>query len=781
MRRNIIVYLFIFFTVSFPLAINCQVCQKDVKISNFEKLASGTNVCVLDFTVKEIEANKITKKSIVQFIVDSTDLLKSAAQICQFKNEEWDDKNRLILYQKKMEKGKKQTMKFQVEFYVYPPFVFDLSKCAPENIFKSSIGLNIMHFGPYQTKKLYDPNGILKCNDCAPEDSLMLMIKKCLYSDYDIQQLRERAKKLESLKIEKAEYEKYIDSLDVLAIIMGSISKGDINYENAKIGAVLTHFNKNISNRFSKQTYYFNDEELENLELKYIGTISPLTGILQCRRSGVLLTEYKIVDSLVSALRIYERPYGNPVGELIIDFTNNKYKAIYYMDYLNWWTYAEGTIPKSQRNLDLQNIKKIRKHLYVYGTSNNSVKHLIEKGISSWYESGEKETNQGVWLSSVSHTELTDELSNSDILLSKKSSVTYKNRSNKEYDYFLLDFQSNDSVSSLTRIGELNGGKKYLQSYTFTKGSYLKEFYQNYRIDSTFSEHEIAGNKWKSQTPSAHIPLAVSTKRISDSLYHVLYKFNKKLLFDAVLNIKSEIVGTARIYSISSPLLKQYRTANQSVEERLNSIFKISLSFLPVKNEYSSALSQLVNLKDFSPNDNKTIGLHYLHTNLMPLATSPLGTEITLKGSPTFVDRTEDYLAQKAIFENGKLMAMYVYMPNGECFDSLNLGLNEFGEQIGKSSVNDFPFSDRYLSLYNQAQKETEERQMQAMVKLLEALKKNDNTCDHCKKSLTDTRIDIYDIDCPNGHSYLLNSKRRFCSLKCHSDYKKYWCELQSN
>ncbi len=772
------IFILLFTLLSFN--VYAQISKSNVSITNFKESPESIE-CSLDFTIKNVDINKISRQLIVQFIIDSTDLLSSAVRLSKFNNEEWDDKNRLFLYQDKFEKGKKNTTKFRIWLYIVPSFLLDYSKSSRDNIFELDNGLNILYLGPFQTKELYDPNGIVKCNDCEPVDSINLMIRKLRYSDYQSKVLREKAKKLELLKFEKAEYEKFIDSLDVLSIINEGIRIGDLNSQNAKVGAVLTQFNRKLNGKFLKRTYYFTDEEFENIELKYIGDISPVTGILQCRRNGKLLTEYKVDHSVVSALRIYERSYNNPTAELIIDFANNKYKAIYYVDYLNWWIYSQGTVPKTSFLLqDLQNIKKIRKHLYVYG-GNNSVKHLIEKGITTWYDSDSAETHKGVWLWSVTHTELTDELSNSDILLSKISPLKYKNKNNAEYDYFYLDFSTNDSVASITRIAELNGGKKYLQKHFFTLGSLRKEFYLNLRVDSTYSEHEIAGNKWKSQTPTAHIPMAVSTKRISDSLYHVMYSYNGKLLFDAVMNTKSEIVGAAKIYSISSPLLRQYRTSKLSPDDKLNAIWKISLSFTPTKNEYTSSLSSMLNLADFSPNDNKTIGLHYLYKNLMPLATSPLGTEIIIKGSPAFVDRTADYLAQKAIFKNGKMVAMYVFLPDGVCFDSLNLGLNEYGEQIGKSSINEFPLSERYMSLYNKSQKELEERQMQAMIKMLDALKKNDNTCDHCKKSLLGERIDIFDIDCPNGKSYMLNSKRRFCSLKCHSEYKKYWCDLQNN
>ena len=750
---------------------------------------NGLFLCELNFTVKDIYSNSISREQIVKFIVDSTDLVDSSVYITKFSNAEWDDKNRLFLYQEKIENGKKKTSKFRVFFYVLPPFQCDFSKSPTSNVFKINNGFNILYLGPFQSKEFYNPNGNMKCNNCEPLDSMKLIYGNLCYSNSETDNLKKKAIELKLRKYEKEEYDQFVDSLGVLSIIKEGIRNGDLNEQNAKSGAVLTRFNSKLTSRFLKRSYYFNDYELENMELKFVGTISPVTGILQCRRKGKLLTEYKIIDSVVAGLRIFEtHSFNNKsahkneynTGELTIDFVNNKYKGIYYTNYVNWWTYCEGSLPKLSVMQELQNIKKVRNYLYVYG-EDNSVKHLIEKSISNWYDTGEKVSYDGVWLSSITHTELTDELSNSDILLSKISPCKYINKSKFEFDYFHLDFHTNDSVSSVTRIAELNGGKKYLQTYTFTKGRLLKEFYQNLRIDSTYSEHEIAGNKWGSRTPSAHIPMAVSTKRLSDSLYHVQYLYNEKLLFDAVLNTRSEIVGEAKIYSISSPLLKQYRTSKLNVEDKLNSIFKISLSFTPINNEYTSSLNSLVDLKDFNPNDNKTIGMHYVYRNIMPLATSPLGTEIMIKGSPAFVDRTGDYLAQKAIFKNGKMMAMYIFLPDGVCFDSLNLGLNEYGEQIGKSSVNEFPLSERYMSLYNQSQKELEDRQTQAMIELLQALKKNDNTCDHCKKSIMGERIDIFDIDCPNGKSYMLNSKRRFCSLKCHSEYKKYWCDLQDN
>lgn len=781
MKKNHIFNIFVFCLLLFSSDLFAQISKSNVKITSLKEAENGFFQCELDFTIKDIDINSISRLQILQFIEDSTDLLNSSVKITKFNNEEWDDKNRLFLYQEKIETGKKKTSKFRVYFYILPPFSCDFSKSSTGTVFKSDNGLRWLYLGPFQSKEFYNPNGIMKCNDCEPADSMKLMLKKLLYDGYDREQLIKKAKELEMRRYEKAEYEQFIDSLGVLSIIKEAIRNGDLNDQNAKLGAVLTRFNEKLTSKFKKRSYYFYDGEFEDIDLKYIGSISPVTGILQCRREGVLCTEYKVVDSVVSAIRIYERPYNSPTGELTIDFTENKYKAIYYVDYLNWWTYREGSVPSSSVLQDLHNIKKIRKHLFVYDADRNRVKNLIEKGITTWYDSGVNEKHEGVWLSSVTHTELTDELSNSDLLLSKISPIKYKNKSNAEYDYFQLDFHTTDSVSYVTRIGELNGGKKYLQTYTFTKGSLLKEFYHNLRIDSTYSEHEIAGNKWKSETPSAHIPMVVTTKRLSDSIYHVQYLYNEKLLFDAILNSRSEIVGEAKIYSISSPLLKQYRTSKLNAEDKLNSIFKISLSFTPTKNEYTSSLSSLVNLADFSPNDNKTIGLQYLYTNLMPLATSPLGTEITIKGSPAFVDRTGDYLAQKALFKNGELIALYIFLPDGVCFDSLNLSLNEYGEQIGKSSVNEFPLSERYMALYNKSQKELEDRQTQAMIELLEALKKNDNTCDHCKNSLMGERIDIYDIDCPNGKSYMLNSKRRFCSLKCHSDYKKYWCDLQDN
>lgn len=781
MKNNHIFNIFVIFLLSFTSNLYAQISKSNVKITSLKEGENGFFTSELEFTLMGINPSDISREQILNFIVDSTDLLDASVKITKFSNEEWDDKNRLLLYQEKIETGKKKIIKFRVFFIVLPPFLFDFSESSSINVFKLNIGFNMLYLGPFHKKELYNPNGNLKCNNCEPIDSLKLMLGKLRYEDYKSEQLHEEAIELEKRKYEKYEYTQFIDSLGVLSIINEGIRNGDLNDQNAKVGAVLTTFNEKLTTKFKERSYYFNDEEFEDMELKYIGSISPVSGILQCRREGVLLTEYKVVNSVVSALRIYENPYNNPKGELIIDFIENKYKALYYVDYLNWWTYREGSVPVSTVLRDLQNIKKIRNYLYVYGTINNSVKHLVDKGITTWYDSGENKKYEGVQLSSVTHTELSDELSTSDLVLSKISPIKYKNKRNSEYDCFFLDFQTNDSVSSVTRIGELNGGKKYLQTFTFTNGSLLKQFYHNLRVDSTYSEHEIAGNKWGSQTPSAHIPLAVSTKRISDSLYHVKYLFNEKLLFDAVLNTRSEIVGEARIYSISSPLLKQYRIAKLNAEDKINSIWKISLSFTPIKNEYTTALSSLVNFADFSPNDNKTIGLKYLHTNLMPLATSPLGTEITIKGSPAFVDRTGDYLAQKAIFKSGKLMAMYIFLPDGVCFDSLNLGLNEYGEQIGKSSVNEFPLSERYMSLYNQSQKELEDRQTQAMIELLQALKKNDNTCDHCKKSITGERIDIFDIDCPNGKSYMLNSKRRFCSLKCHSEYKKYWCDLQDN
>ncbi len=747
--------------------------------------------------------------AIVRYIQDSTDVISKFEKILK-ENYPKYSKNQvsLILWIDALTKSKKQKL-LSGFLIVVKPFSLNYDLIPKSRIHHIKPEFDIICIGPNSTST--DSSNILLKSYWNSND------KRRQLNEVFTEELAAKEKKIADSK------DKILlsDSLDVINIIQQSITANELNENNCKTGVVLQKSSsclKSLNFGIRKNNTWFNNTWTQALgynQITYQGSIVPITGVLKCssinQRSGSFYTEHIIENGIVTKLKIAKLCDGYILDEFVINFgdTSNvwtmssgynkisdydtEYNNCYSREPLYKTMHREGKVITDTiyRKYILSNIFNLNNHFQVYQEYKKTPDFIysIERDAKVLYW----KINFGYIIRKNTSRDITDEIIKSTNILKRDSPITYSNSESKKFEYTYSSFTKNDSVSIISRINNLEGGKKYLENITLNNAyEYVKiykpgekkkcsvcenHWFENSQIDSSFSDFEIF--KQSHSNITKHNTMQVSSKRLSDTTYNLHYSFNKKKMFEGKMHTKGRLIGEAKIYSVSSLPMKDLWYTQKDKAPNSDKFWKFSISFLEPKNEYTILLNNAIDWSWNNPNEKKTTARHLLYLNMLPFATTPFGTEVQINGSPAFLDKTPDHLAERAYFgKNGELEVLYIYLPDGSIYDSLNIRKNEYGEQIGKSTTNEFPFSDSYISLNNASQKETEAKQQEAMFKALKSIQQSRNTCSHCNKQIGETRIDKYDMDCPNGKSYII-SLRAFCSLKCHSEYKKLWCDLQ--
>jgi hypothetical protein len=409
----------------------------------------------------------------------------------------------------------------------------------------------------------------------------------------------------------------------------------------------------------------------------------------------------------------------------------------------------------------------------------------------------------GRYIANIIKKNITDVINDENIndVLKRKTWITYTNNANKVLPYIYSNINITDSSFVIERIGDIEN-KKYMERYVLDRMSYIKHNYKDGIWDSCYSEHMISSTLNKSsyrESPSYAIynPIITKWNRTGqDNIQLNMFIDGKKLLEGNVDN-NGNLIGWCNYYAVNAKIYQNrfYDTLKSKTingvlfsSSQLKSLttFKYCLSAMDVSSSYNKSYNSQFDLKFWDPNPFSSIYLN-VFPDFSPLSITPLGKfNTSLK---LFVDKTDDYLSQRAFFSTvgtseykgekyGTLKVLYQYLPDGQIYDSVNTNKNEFGEQLGKSTLKPFPLGSEYMVLMKKDQNDSEELK----IKLMRGMLKQLNTCDHCGVDiLAGKKITTHDFKCANGQNYILDDLfgRKFCSPKCYSEYQKAWCDMQ--
>ena len=668
---------------------------------------------------------------------------------------------------------------------------------------------------PLNEKKMKSNNKICspiyskKCfilDECCEKDFLfsdeMDRIQSTIYYKFN------KIEEIEEISIEKKAYDDKIKVINfknqtVLELLKVSIANNQLTDSNSKKGAVIPNL-------------------LEGTGFNFKGVIKPeIEGVLQVYDSkdrfdyAHLKMEYVINKSKITSLKIIlwrAEGTNKTLGDIVIDFSDTlKIKSIDYntfsKDHSGWELLRSNSLifeEKKVKNSDtllsfLLELKNIKTHMGLNSSNSNCVDWYDNyvSPIALLYSSSSYTANI---IKSNRSSVINDQ--NINDVLKRKSWTTYSNNNNFELPYNYSNITVNDSSFVIERITDIEN-KKYMEIYILDRMSYIKNIYKDGEWDSSYSEHMILSrlneqSYMKSPSYAINNPIIMKWKREDNENIHVDFHIDGKKLLEGNVDNNGNLKGWCNYYAVN---VKQYnkRYYDNLKPQTINGVlfssnqlkslttFKYCLSAMDVANSYNKENYNVnYNLKFWDPKPFESIYLG-IYPDFSPLAVSPLGKFYTpLK---LFVDKTEDYLSQRAFFSTvgtseykgekyGTLKVLYQYLPNGQVYDSVNTNKNEFGEQLGKSNLKPFPLGKDYMVLMKKEQNDSEEwkyKMMQAMIKGL-------NICDHCSGVIiTSKKIRTTEFKCPNGKNYLLNDilGRIFCSPKCYSEYQKAWCDMQ--
>jgi hypothetical protein len=596
-----------------------------------------------------------------------------------------------------------------------------------------------------------------------------------------------------------------------------------INYENQTILEFLKdNFIKvQLSDSLSKKGVEI-PSLLDEIGFKFQGVITPeIEGVLQVYNSkdrfdyGNLKLEYVISNSKMVSLKIYQfraPSISKSYGDIVINFNDtlviktldyNTFKSdfsIYDAIKSNTLIFNEFKVLNSDALSSLfLKLKNLKSHtrLQINDESCENWFYKFVKPISKRISSDRYTAN--IIKKNISNV-INDE--NIDDVLKRKTWITYTNNANKVLPYNYSNITVTDSSFIIERIGDIEN-KKYMERYILDRMSFSKYTYNGGIFESGYSEHIILAQKNKSSyrmEPSfcIHNPLITKWNRTGqDNIQLNVFIDGKKLLEGNVDN-NGNLKGWCNYYSVNAKVY-QNRYYDTLKPKTINGVlfsssqlkplttFKYCLSAMDVSSSYNKqGYNAQFDLKYWDPMPFESIYLN-IFPDFSPLSITPLGKfNTSLK---LFVDKTDDYLSQRAFFSTvgtseykgekyGTLKVLYQYLPDGQIYDSVNTNKNEFGEQLGKSSLKPFPLGQEYIVLMKKEQNDIEELKIKSMQGMLKEL----NTCDHCgTEILAGKKITTHEFKCANGKNYILDDLfgRKFCSPKCYSEYQKAWCDMQ--
>ena len=192
---------------------------------------------------------------------------------------------------------------------------------------------------------------------------------------------------------------------------------------------------------------------------------------------------------------------------------------------------------------------------------------------------------------------------------------------------------------------------------------------------------------------------------------------------------------------------------------------------IDLKNLYSKTSDQIADILT-------NVGtLEYLVGVNQPLKYTKYATFSQIGEDIGLEDKKGYYLFQNIKFKDGKLNSGYIYNPDGQVYDSINLNKDDFGESITKNETfKPFPahpiaqkVQDNLVKglnlLFTEAYKQRQVNNAQDWKNI---------SCTQCNKLLTQsTAIVVEGIDCNNVR---YPGGGNFCSNKCKFDYEKGYC-----
>lgn len=592
-----------------------------------------------------------------------------------------------------------------------------------------------------------------------------------------------------------------------------------INYENQTILEFLKdNFIKvQLSDSLSKKGVVI-PSLLDGIGFKFQGVITPrIEGVLQVYNDKYnfsferLKMEFVIRNGEITSIRIIEsryESYNHTYGDIVINIADTV-----VIKTLDWYGFKNDRFNNTLifnefkvLNSDafsslLLKLKNIKFHISLRLESRTCekwqtdfVEPITERISLHRYKANVIKTNR-------TRSNVINEKNIND-LLKRKTWITYTDNSNKVLPYNYSNITVTDSSFVIERIGDIEN-KKYVERFILDRISFSEYIYKNKIFESGFSEHIIIAQKNKPsyrEEPSycIHNPLITKWNRTGqDNIQLNMFIDGKKLLEGNVDN-NGNLKGWCNYYSVNAKVYQNryYDTLKPKTingvlfsSSQLKSLttFKYCLSAMDVSSSYNKqGYNAQFDLKYWDPMPFESIYLN-IFPDFSPLSITPLGKfNTSLK---LFVDKTDDYLSQRAFFSTvgtseykgekyGTLKVLYQYLPDGQIYDSVNTNKNEFGEQLGKSSLKPFPLGQEYIVLMKKEQNDIEELKIKSMQGMLKEL----NTCDHCGVDiLAGKKITTHDFKCANGKNYILDDLfgRKFCSPKCYSEYQKAWCDMQ--
>lgn len=314
---------------------------------------------------------------------------------------------------------------------------------------------------------------------------------------------------------------------------------------------------------------------------------------------------------------------------------------------------------------------------------------------------------------------------------------------------------------------------EFTKKMEFDKDDKLKSFTNCYPVVSLSDERKTTYS-----LKSTREDKFIINNNSTDSTINYQCRIDKNLVINGFFNIYGLPEGEWNLFHYPYYNLKDEKeTAAFSLKDVLDIRLEQKVSppsfedMIDLKN-LSSKTSE--NILEIFTNDNRQeyfVGINQPLKYTKFATFSQLGQDIGLE------DKKGYYLFQNIKFKNGKLNSGFMYNPDGNVYDSINLNKDDFGETITKNET------FKAFPAHPMAQKVQENLVKGLNLLITEAYKQRlvnnaqdwkNITCTQCNKPLTQSSaIVVEGIDCNNVR---YPGGGNFCSNKCKFDYEKGYC-----
>ena len=367
--------------------------------------------------------------------------------------------------------------------------------------------------------------------------------------------------------------------------------------------------------------------------------------------------------------------------------------------------------------------------------------------------------------------------------LKKITDTTFIDKNNREYSVMYSNFKITEHELIDEQIVANNDESFSMKKTAYRLNSFRKMEYDKYENLNTLTVYNPVislGDKTR---------LSYSLKSIKEDKFIINYnsidnsinyqcKVDKNLVINGFFNKEGLAEGVWELFHFPYYNLEDVKeTGAFSLKglievklEQMSAPFSYE-RFIDLKNLYSKSSDEIADLFTNVGTREYLVGVNQPLTYTKYGTFSQIGEEISLE------DKKGYYLFQNITFKDGKLNSGYIYTPDGQVYDSINLNKDDFGETLTKNTT------FKAFPPHPLAQKVQDNLAKGLSLLLTEAYKQRqinnqqdwkNITCTQCNKQLTQSTAIVVDgIECNNvGYP----GGGNFCSNKCRFDYETGYC-----